>query len=122
MMMDTKKFIEKSIKDIKDEVKDDKVIIALSGGVDSSVASVLASEAIGMQLEAVFVDHGLLRKGEAEQVEETFKDRLDFKLVNAEDEFIAALAGVRDPELTVKFLDQSIIEGIHLCTAYHRTL
>lgn len=110
MMMDTKEFIEESIKNIKEEVKDEKVIIALSGGVDSSVASVLASEAIGDQLEAIFVDHGLLRKGEAEQVEETFKDRLNFKLINAEDEFIAALAGVRDPEKKREIIGHKFIE------------
>ena len=81
--MDTEKFIEESIQNIKDEVKDEKVIIALSGGVDSSVASALASEAIGKQLEAIFVDHGLLRKDEAKEVEETFKDKLNFKLVDA---------------------------------------
>ncbi|WP_461436168.1 glutamine-hydrolyzing GMP synthase, partial [Methanosphaera sp.] len=109
-MMDTKEFIEESIKNIKEEVKDEKVIIALSGGVDSSVASVLASEAIGDQLEAIFVDHGLLRKGEAEQVEETFKDRLNFKLINAEDEFIAALAGVRDPEKKREIIGHKFIE------------
>ena len=110
MMMDTKKFIEESVKNIKEEVGDDKVIIALSGGVDSSVASVLASEAIGDQLEAIFVDHGLLRKYEAKEVEDTFKDRLNFKLVNAEDEFIAALAGVRDPEKKREIIGHKFIE------------
>ena len=110
MMMDTEEFIRKSIEDIKEEVKDDKVIIALSGGVDSSVASVLAGEAIGDQLEAVFVDHGLLRKDEAKQVEETFKDRLNFKLVDAEDEFLEALSGVTDPEKKREVIGHKFIE------------
>ncbi len=110
MMMDTEKFIKESIENIKDEVKDEKVIIALSGGVDSSVASVLASEAIGDQLEAIFVDHGLLRKDEAKQVEDTFKDRLNFKLVDAQDEFIEALSGVRDPEKKREIIGHKFIE------------
>ncbi|PAV07237.1 glutamine-hydrolyzing GMP synthase [Methanosphaera cuniculi] len=109
-MMDTAKFIEESIENIKDEVKDEKVIIALSGGVDSSVASVLASEAIGDQLEAIFVDHGLLRKDEAKQVEDTFKDRLNFKLVDAQDEFIEALSGIRDPEKKREIIGHKFIE------------
>ncbi|WP_304124795.1 glutamine-hydrolyzing GMP synthase [Methanosphaera cuniculi] len=109
-MMDTEKFIKESIENIKDEVKDEKVIIALSGGVDSSVASVLASEAIGDQLEAIFVDHGLLRKDEAKQVEDTFKDRLNFKLVDAQDEFIEALSGVRDPEKKREIIGHKFIE------------
>lgn len=110
MMMDTEKFIKESIVNIKDEVKDEKVIIALSGGVDSSVASVLASEAIGDQLEAIFVDHGLLRKDEAKQVEDTFKDRLNFKLVDAQDEFIEALSGIRDPEKKREIIGHKFIE------------
>ena len=110
MMMDTEKFIKKSIDDIKEQVKDEKVIIALSGGVDSSVASVLASEAIGDQLEAIFVDHGLLRKNEAEQVKETFKDRLNFKLVDAADEFVEALEGVSDPEEKRTIIGHKFIE------------
>lgn len=110
MMMDTEKFIKESIENIKDEVKDEKVIIALSGGVDSSVASVLASDAIGDQLEAIFVDHGLLRKDEAKQVEDTFKDRLNFKLVDAQDEFIEALAGARDPEKKREIIGHKFIE------------
>lgn len=110
MMMDTTKFIEESIKNIQDEVKDEKVIIALSGGVDSSVASVLASEAIGDQLEAIFVDHGLLRKGESKEVEETFKDRLNFTLIDAQDEFIDALEGITDPEKKREIIGHKFIE------------
>ena len=108
--MDTKKFIEESIQNIKDEVKDEKVIIALSGGVDSSVASALASEAIGKQLEAIFVDHGLLRKNEATEVEETFKDKLNFKLIDAADEFVEALSGITDPEKKREVIGHKFIE------------
>ncbi len=110
MMMDTEKFIEESIDFIRSEVKDEKVIIALSGGVDSSVASVLASQAIGDQLKAIFVDHGLLRKNEAREVEDTFKDRLNFKLVDAQDEFIDALSGVVDPEKKREIIGHKFIE------------
>ena len=110
MMMDTEKFINEAVKSIKEEVKDEKVIIALSGGVDSSVASVLASKAIGNQLEAIFVDHGLLRKDETKEVEETFKDRLNFKLIDASDEFIEALKGVRDPEKKREIIGHKFIE------------
>lgn len=110
MMMDTEKFINESVEQIKEEVKDEKVIIALSGGVDSSVASVLASKAIGNQLEAIFVDHGLLRKDEAKEVEETFKDRLNFKLIDAQDEFVEALAGITDPEKKREVIGHKFIE------------
>ena len=77
--------IEDAIKKIKDQIGDEKAIIALSGGVDSSVCSVLVQKAIGDNLTAIFVDHGLLREGEVEQVTNTFKDRLNFKFVDASD-------------------------------------
>lgn len=110
MMMDTEKFINESIENIKETVKDEKVIIALSGGVDSSVASILASKAIGNQLEAIFVDHGLLRKNEAKEVEDTFKDILNFKLVDAQDEFVEALKGITDPEKKREVIGHKFIE------------
>ena len=97
-MLSPKEFIEDAIKKIKDQIGDEKAIIALSGGVDSSVCSVLVQEAIGDNLTAIFVDHGLLREGEVEQVTNTFKDRLNFKFVDASDEFMDALAGYDDPE------------------------
>ncbi len=75
-----------------------KTIIALSGGVDSSVCSVLVKKAIGDNLVAVFVDHGLLREGEVEEVCKTFENRLNFVYVDAKDEFLNALYGVEDPE------------------------
>src|SRR5438128_10415854 len=82
------------------QVCDGRAICGLSGGVDSAVAAALVQRAIGPQLTCVFVDHGLLRKGEAEQVEKDFvaATGVDLKVVDAADEFIRALAGVLDPE------------------------
>lgn len=97
-MLSPKEFIDDAVKKIKDEINDEKAVIALSGGVDSSVCSVLVGESIGDNLTAIFVNHGLLRKGEAEQVINTFKERLNFIYVDASDEFLEALRGVTDPE------------------------
>ncbi|MBX7077215.1 MAG: glutamine-hydrolyzing GMP synthase [Methanobacteriaceae archaeon] len=104
------KFIEEAITKIKNEIGDEKAIIALSGGVDSSVCSVLVKEAIGDNLTAVFVDHGLLREGEAEQVCEIFKDRLNFKYVDASEEYLKELEGVDDPEEKRKIIGRVFIE------------
>ncbi len=109
-MLSPKEFIEDAIQKIKDQIGDEKAIIALSGGVDSSVCSVLVQEAIGDNLTAVFVDHGLLREGEVEQVTNTFKDRLNFKFVDASDEFMDQLAGVEDPEEKRKIIGRVFIE------------
>ncbi|WP_406535009.1 glutamine-hydrolyzing GMP synthase [Methanobrevibacter sp.] len=109
-MLGPKEFIEDAIQKIKDQIGDEKAIIALSGGVDSSVCSVLVQEAIGDNLTAVFVDHGLLREGEVEQVTNTFKDRLNFKFVDASDEFMDALAGVEDPEEKRKIIGKVFID------------
>ena len=105
-----KQIIEDAVQKIKDQIGDEKAIIALSGGVDSSVCSVLVQEAIGDNLTAVFVDHGLLREGEVEQVTNTFKDRLNFKFVDASDEFMDALAGVEDPEEKRKIIGKVFID------------
>lgn len=104
------KFIEEAITKIKNEIGDEKAIIALSGGVDSSVCSVLVKEAIGDNLTAVFVDHGLLRECEAEQVCEIFKDRLNFKYVDASEEYLKELEGVDDPEEKRKIIGRVFIE------------
>ena len=104
------KFIEEAITKIKNEIGDEKAIIALSGGVDSSVCSVLVKEAIGDNLTAVFVDHGLLREGEAEQVCEIFKDRLNFKYVDASEEYLKELEGVDNPEEKRKIIGRVFIE------------
>lgn len=95
-----KEFVERSIREIKETVGDKKALCALSGGVDSSVAAVLVHEAIGDNLVCVFVDHGLLRKGEREQVEKVFRDQFHINLivVDAEDRFLGKLEGVTDPE------------------------
>ena len=95
-----KAFIEEQIQDIKAQVGDKKVLLALSGGVDSSVVAALLIKAIGKQLVCVHVNHGLLRKGEPEQVIKVFKDEMDANLiyVDAVDRFLDKLAGVDDPE------------------------
>ena len=109
-MLNPEEFIKESIQKIKDEIGDEKAIIALSGGVDSSVCSVLVKEAIGDNLIAIFVDHGLLREGETEEVTETFKDRLNFNYVDASDEFLEALDGVSDPEEKRKIIGKTFID------------
>ncbi|AGN16851.1 glutamine-hydrolyzing GMP synthase [Methanobrevibacter sp. AbM4] len=109
-MFTPKGFIDEAIKNVKETIQDDKAVIALSGGVDSSVCSVLVGEAIGDNLTAIFVDHGLLRKGEAEQVIETFKDRLNFIYVDASEEFLDALKGITDPEKKRKIIGKKFID------------
>jgi GMP synthase (glutamine-hydrolysing) len=106
-----KDFIDKKIKEIKETVGDKKAICALSGGVDSSVAAVLVHRAIGDNLTCVFVDHGLLRKGEREQVETTFRDEFHMNLivVDAEDRFLDKLKGVTDPEKKRKVIGEEFI-------------
>ena len=93
-------FIEEQIAEIKAQVGDGKVLLALSGGVDSSVVAALLIKAIGKQLVCVHVNHGLMRKGESEQVVQVFRDELDANLVyvDATDRFLDLLAGVEDPE------------------------
>ncbi|CDG64453.1 MAG: hypothetical protein PWQ15_1355 [Methanobacterium sp.] len=108
-MLDPSSFIKESVEEIKETIKDEKAIIALSGGVDSSVASVLVSKAIGDNLTAVFVDHGLLREGEADYVKKTFHDRLNLKYVDASEEFLDELQGVEDPEEKRKIIGEVFI-------------
>ncbi|AVP64902.1 GMP synthase (glutamine-hydrolyzing) [Clostridium botulinum] len=104
-------FAEQQIKAIKDKVGGKKVICALSGGVDSSVAAVIVHKAIGKQLTCIFVDHGLLRKDEGDQVEKIFKDQFDMNLirVNAQDRFLGKLKGVSDPERKRKIIGEEFI-------------
>lgn len=106
-----KNFIEKSIQDIKNQIKDKKAIIALSGGVDSSVCAVLVHKAIGDNLTCVFVDHGLLRKGEREEVETTFREEyhMDLVVVDARERFLTKLKGVSDPEEKRKIIGEEFI-------------
>jgi len=97
-MVDTDEFIEEATAEIADAVGDANAIIALSGGVDSSVAAALAYRAIGDQLTPVYVDTGLMRKGETEGIRETFAFMDSLRIVDAQDRFLDALAGVTDPE------------------------
>ena len=105
-------FRETEIGRIRAQVGDGRVICGLSGGVDSAVAAVLIHEAIGDQLTCIFVDHGLLRAGEAEQVVGAFRDRFNIKLVHRDgsDLFLSALEGVTDPEVKRKTIGRLFID------------
>ena len=106
-------FVESTIKDIREKVGDGKVLLALSGGVDSSVAAGLLSRAIGKQLTCVFVDHGLLRKNEGDEVESVFglngQFDLNFIRVNAQERYYSKLAGVTEPEQKRKIIGEEFI-------------
>lgn len=108
-MLNPTDFIKESIKNIKNTVGDGKAVIALSGGVDSSVTSVLTQKALGDNLIAVFVNHGLLREGEVEQVIKTFESRVNFRYVDASEEFLNELSGVDDPEEKRKIIGDVFI-------------
>ena len=106
-------FVEKAIESVRDKVGEGKVLLALSGGVDSSVLAALLSKAIGNQLTCVFVDHGLLRKNEGDEVEEIFGkgDRFDlnFVRVNAQERYYKKLEGVSEPESKRKIIGEEFI-------------
>ena len=106
-------FVENSIQAIREKVGNGKVLCALSGGVDSSVAAVMLAKAIGNQLTCVFVDHGLLRKDEGDEVEEIFGPKgnyeLNFIRVNAQERFYEKLAGVEEPEKKRKIIGEEFI-------------
>ena len=104
-------FIEEQVKAIKEQVGDKKVLLALSGGVDSSVVAALLIKAIGKQLVCVHVNHGLLRKGEPEQVVEVFRHQMDANLVyvDAVDRFLDKLKGVEEPEQKRKIIGAEFI-------------
>ena len=104
-------FIEEQVKEIQEQVGDKKVLLALSGGVDSSVVAALLIKAIGKQLVCVHVNHGLLRKGEPEQVVQVFRDEMDANLVyvDAIDRFLDKLEGVEEPEQKRKIIGAEFI-------------
>ena len=105
-------FIDEQVKAIREQVKDGKVLLALSGGVDSSVVAALLIKAIGKQLVCVHVNHGLMRKGESEQVIEVFKNGLDANLIyiDATDRFLDLLEGVSAPETKRKIIGGEFIK------------
>lgn len=104
-------FVENTIRSVRERVGGKTVLCALSGGVDSSVAAVLMHRAVGKQLTCIFVDHGLLRKYEGDQVEQVFREKFDINLirVNAEERFLAKLTGVSDPETKRKIIGEEFI-------------
>jgi len=108
-------FIEEQVRRIKEQVGDKRVLLGLSGGVDSSVAALLIHRAIGDRLVCVFVDHGLLRKGEAAMVEQLFREhhKINLVKVDAEDRFLTALSGVADPEEKRKIIGRLFIDTFH---------
>lgn len=103
--------VNRLVKQIREQVGDKKVLCGLSGGVDSSVAAVLVHKAVGDQLTCVFVDHGLMRKNERQQVEKAFREKFKMNLVfaNAEEKFLSKLAGVADPEQKRKIIGAEFI-------------
>lgn len=107
----TEAFIERQVEEIRQQVGERKVLCALSGGVDSSVVALLIHKAIGDQLTCMFIDHNLLRKGEAESVMETFVDKfaMDVVKIDARERFMSHLAGVEDPEQKRKVIGEQFI-------------
>jgi GMP synthase (glutamine-hydrolysing) len=104
-------FVDNTVAALKEQLGDDKVVLGLSGGVDSSVAAVLIHKAIGKNLYCIFVDNGLLRKNEFEDVLESYKDLgLNVKGVNSKDQFYTALAGLSDPEAKRKAIGKTFID------------
>lgn len=106
-----KEYAEKTIKEVKEAIGDGKAICAMSGGVDSAVAALMVHKAIGANLTSIFVDTGLMRKGEGDEVEKLFKESFDmnFIRVEAEERFLSKLKGVTDPEKKRKIIGEEFI-------------
>lgn len=112
MGFNAKEFIDKSVEEIRESIGNRKVIIGLSGGVDSSVSAILVNKAVGSNLVSVFVDTGLMRKNEGQQIRDLFEGRfhLNFRLVEAQQEFLDALKDVPDPEHKRRIIGHKFIE------------
>ncbi|ELY68439.1 glutamine-hydrolyzing GMP synthase [Natrinema versiforme] len=108
-MVDTETFVPDAVAEIDEEIDDANAVIALSGGVDSSVAAALAYEAIGDRLTPVYVDTGLMRKGETDQIRETFDYMDSLRIVDAKDRFLEALGGTTDPEAKREIIGEQFI-------------
>ncbi len=108
-MVDTETFVPDAVAEIDEEIGDANAVIALSGGVDSSVAAALAYEAIGDRLTPVYVDTGLMRKGETDQIRETFDYMESLRVVDAKDRFLDALEGTTDPEAKREIIGEQFI-------------
>ena len=103
-------YAETSIKAVREKVGDGKVLLALSGGVDSSVVAALLSKAVGNQLTCIFVDHGFMRKNEGDEIMEAFKNwDINLIRVNAKEQFMSKLNGVSDPETKRKIIGEEFI-------------
>ena len=104
-------FVDETVKKLKEKISDKKVLLALSGGVDSSVVAVLLNKAIGKNLTCIFVDHGLLRKNEGDEVEKIFREQFNINLirVNAEERFLTKLVGITEPEKKRKIIGEEFI-------------
>jgi len=107
----TERFIEECVADLRAQIGDRQVLLAMSGGVDSSVCAMLLHRAVGRQLTCVFVDHGFMRKGEPQQITEIFRDTFGINLIaiDAEERFLARLKGITDPERKRKIIGEEFI-------------
>ncbi|HXX55909.1 MAG TPA: glutamine-hydrolyzing GMP synthase subunit GuaA, partial [Methanoregula sp.] len=107
-MVNTEKFISQSVAEIGDLAAEEKVVMALSGGVDSSVCAALAARAIGDRLFPIYIDTGLMRKGETDRIRTLFGD-INLQVIDAGDEFLDALKGITDPEAKRKAIGERFI-------------